>query len=362
MIAGMVLAAAMALTALLGATSCGVPEEEHAGLLKDHRISNARVDSLTALVRELQDRPQYLWETALDHLQAGDEDAAEETLQDLVRRFPESRYLALTQEKLREAHALRARREKELDRAYRSAIAEVAEGSNPAAGLARLSAFLEEHPGSKYEPDILRRVELLRKREEDHEFELTMKRVTAVPTWDEAVEELRGYRQRFPSSAHDAEVEEEIAERIRKIAQRDATLQALKDVGLSVEGLRTGWEEKADVLGGQAMLVPCVRFNARNDRKGPISRLTFRASFNDPSERKKVGDGVAYSVTTTGSPLRSEYRTHVTLCSGVGYVGFGALVALANLPELEADIFVEVNGGDRTQILTTGITPKWTGL
>jgi ankyrin repeat protein len=87
--------------------------------------------------------------------------------------------------------------------------------------------------------------------------------------------------------------------------------------------VRSHWTRDANVLGGNAIIVPEVRFMLHNDRSEDIGRLTIRAEFylrRSGGVLERFGNATTYVVGAGDLPMRPGVQEEVRLRSGVGYV------------------------------------------
>jgi hypothetical protein len=232
---------------------------------------------------------------ALDAQKEGDLQRSLEIVNDLVARFPTSPLVRDARKKSRELDkAIAAQSEKE--KADLAAVEKLIRKASPSESLVALDAFEKSHrPGALKERVATLRADLK----------------TTVE------------------------------------AEQKAT-ETLAKLGLEITNFQSYWAVDANVLGGEAILAPFLRFKVKNLLQAPITLLSFSATFDLVDKKEQLGSGETYVVgRLSGTPLKPGYSKEVFFGSGTGYGGPGAAYGR---PNVAADLFVEVNDGPKTLV------------
>jgi hypothetical protein len=76
-------------------------------------------------------------------------------------------------------------------------------------------------------------------------------------------------------------------------------------------------------------------------------------------KKELLGEGSAYAVGYSDSPLKPGYKKEVFFGSGTGYPGWGIV---AQRPATSADLYVEINRGEKRLVRTVKVSRELEGL
>lgn len=147
---------------------------------------------------------------------------------------------------------------------------------------------------------------------------------------------------------------QELQARITKEREMEG---ALKDLGIEISNLRTYWSIDPNVMGGRTLVTPYMRFNIKNVGNTPITRLKFSASFELTDKKEVLGTGSSYVISLSEPPLKPGYSKEVFFGSDTGYRASG-YDEYRSFPKVNADMYVEVNGGEKRIIKEITISRK----
>ncbi|GEM_PF-2116726 len=244
---------------------------------------------------------QELMSNALNAKDAGDFQRSFEILNDLVVRFPTSPLVRDARQRIRELNkAIAAQAEKE--KADLAAVEKLIRKAPPSESLAALDAFEKSHRAGA----LKERVATLRA-----DLKTTVE------------------------------------------AEQKAT-ETLAKLGLEIANFQSYWAVDANVLGGEAILAPFLRFKVKNLLQVPITDLEFSATFDLVDKKEQLGSGDT-DVVSASNPLKPGYSKEVFFGSGTGYGGPGAAYGR---PNVSADLYVQVNDGPKTLVKQLRVANK----
>lgn len=134
----------------------------------------------------------------------------------------------------------------------------------------------------------------------------------------------------------------------------------------AISQVRSTWTRAANVLGGNALIVPEVRFVLHNDQAEDIERLTIRAEFylrQPGGVLERFGNATSTVVGISGLPLRSGVQEEVRLRSGVGYVDNNSArvrdIKRGAPPSTLVELYYRMGGGDWTRFASFDVATSY---
>lgn len=123
---------------------------------------------------------------------------------------------------------------------------------------------------------------------------------------------------------------------------------ALAKLGLEISSFQSYWTVDPNILGGEAVLAPYMRFKVKNLLQEPLTHLAFSATFDLVDKKEQLGSGETFVVGhLSGTPIKPGYSKEVFFGSETGYSGPGAAIGR---PNVSVDLYVEVNDGPKTLV------------
>lgn len=270
----------------LALVACGKKEINE--LKMENSKLREQISQLEAENKALKETDQYYYQQGISLLEANNYPGAKDKFNDLIAKFPNSSLIGNAQEQL-----------KVIEKNRKEATEAI---NNLPKTLAKTSSALEAD-------------EILTKLEKTYNY-------------DDVKEVINTHRK-------------ELQERIKKEKEMES---ALKDLGIEISNVRTYWTIDRNVMGGQPLVIPYMRFNIKNVGTNPITKLNFSASFELTDKKEMLGEGSSYVISPySDHPLKPGYSKEVFFGSGTGYVTSGYDAYYRSYPRVNADMYVEVN-------------------
>ncbi|MCB9489690.1 MAG: hypothetical protein H6684_13235 [Deltaproteobacteria bacterium] len=186
----------------------------------------------------------------------------------------------------------------------------------------------------------------------------TIQKEVAKVTALEAVNLIEEFQTTKPDAPCVGSLATKKTELATKAAKEKKEKENLARLGVEISEIRTYWKIKSDVLGGQELAVPFIRFKLKNVGVSPIERLEASASFTLTDEKEVLGDGSVYVIGSVDAPLKPDYSREVFFGSSTGYTGMGIVF---QQPKVDADLYLDLGRG-KVLVKTFSIKQKLEGL
>ncbi len=272
----------------------GCDKKEINTLKAENQQLKNRIIQLEDEIKSLKETDQYYYQQAIALLNEQKYQEAQDKFSELIAKFPASILLSEAKERLQEIKQNR----QEATNAINSLPAKLAKA-----------------------PNALSADEILKELEQKYNY----------PDVKEAISQHREKLQ-------------------AKIKKETEIQNALKELGIEISNIRTYWTLNKNVLGGEPLAVPYIRFRLKNIGTKAITQLSVSASFELTKDKEILGEGSSYVISSfSDHPLKPGYSKEVFFGSSTGYI-FNAYSPYRKYPRTNAELFVEVNGGEKRMI------------